>query len=104
ASSVMLLSAPNMNCADDWAGYYQAALPNSSQFYPVSGRIFFFTVPATSDYQLSEQAIHHEIEWFFVTTFNSIGISPYRGTAVGLCRAVFGRLLRRNVGCDRKDR
>ncbi len=29
-----------MNCVDDWAGYYQAALPNSSQFYLVSGRSF----------------------------------------------------------------
>jgi hypothetical protein len=41
-----------------------------------------FTAPATSDYELSEQAIHHEIGWFFVTTFRSIGTSPHRGIVV----------------------
>jgi len=39
-----------------------------------------FTAPATSDYELSKQAIHHEIEWFFATTFKGSGTSPDRGT------------------------
>lgn len=46
-----------------------------------------FTASATSDYELSEQATHHAIEWFFATTFKGIGTSPYRGTAVRLCSA-----------------
>ena len=33
-----------------------------------------------SDYELLAQAMHHEIEWFFATTFRSIGTSPYRVT------------------------
>ena len=39
-----------------------------------------FTAPVISDYELSEQAMHPEIEWFFATTFKCIGTSPYRGT------------------------
>lgn len=39
-----------------------------------------FTTPVISDYELSKRATHHEIEWFFATTFKSIGTSPYRGT------------------------
>jgi len=38
-----------------------------------------FTALATSEYGLSKQAIHHEIEWFFITTFKSIETYPYRG-------------------------
>ena len=38
-----------------------------------------FTSSETSDYEPSEQEIHHEIEWFLDTTFESIGTSPYRG-------------------------
>jgi len=37
-----------------------------------------FNAPTTSDYEFSEQAIHHEIEWFFATTFKDVGTSPFR--------------------------
>jgi hypothetical protein len=53
-----------------------------------------FTAPAASDYELSKQAIHHEIEWFLATTFKGSETSHYRGIAVRFCDAVFDRLPR----------
>jgi len=53
-----------------------------------------FTAPATSDYELSKQAIHHEIEWFLATTFKGSETSHHSGIAVRFCGAVFDRLPR----------
>src|SRR5215510_13223955 len=43
-----------------------------------------FTSSATSEYELSAQEIHDEIERL-CTTFKTTGTSPYRGTSVRLC-------------------
>ena len=60
---------------------FQPLLKSTYCFFRVHlltvGSLTSFT---TSDYELSEQEIHHEIEWFFTTTFKCTGTSPYRGT------------------------
>ena len=74
----------------------EKTLPNASEEFFMSVYALTtdsFTALATSDYEPSKRATHHEIEWFFATTFKSVATSPDRGTSVRLCGAVFDRLI-----------
>src|SRR5258708_815898 len=60
----------------------------------------YFTAAVTSDYEPSKQAQHHEIEWFFATTFMRISTFPYRVTRFAYAAPL--RHLENNFQLDRR--
>src|SRR5215471_1852708 len=58
--------------------HHPAGRPPRLLGHQIARRRLQFTPSPVSDYESSQQEIHHEIECFFATTFKSVATSPYR--------------------------